>query len=177
MKMHDAKLLQSWLFGTPRTVAHQTPLSIELSRQEYWSGLPSPSPGDLPNPGIEPISLVSPALEDRYFTTLPHLLTSLHGRKDKGTVQGFILTESESESEVTQLCRTLCDPTDCSPPGSSVHGILQARILEWIAISFSRGSSWCRDRTQVSRIAGRCFNLWATREAPHNGVLYNNKTK
>ena len=52
-----------------------------------------------------------------------------------------------------------------SPPGSSVHGILQARILEWVAISFSRGSSWPRDRTQVSQIAGRCFNLWATREA------------
>ena len=48
---------------------------------------------------------------------------------------------------VTQLCPTLCDPTNCSPPGSSVHGILQARILEWIAISFSRGSSWSRDQT------------------------------
>ena len=44
-------------------------------------------------------------------------------------------------SEVTQSCPTLCDPVDCSPPGSSVHGILQARILEWVAISFSRGSS------------------------------------
>ena len=52
-----------------------------------------------------------------------------------------------------------------SPPGSSVHGILQARILEWVAISFSRGSSWPRDQTQVSHIAGRRFNLWATREA------------
>ena len=71
----------------------------------------------------------------------------------------------ESESEVTQSCPTLCDPVVCSPPGSSVHGILQARILEWVAISFSRGSSQPRDRTQVSRIAGRRFNLWATREA------------
>ena len=52
------------------------------------------------------------------------------------------------------------------PPGSSVHGILQARILEWVAISFSRGSSQPKDRTQASCIAGRCFNLWATREAP-----------
>ena len=49
------------------------------------------------------------------------------------------------QSEVTQLCPTLCDPVDCSPPGSSVHGILQARILEWVAISFSRGSSQPRD--------------------------------
>ena len=78
--------------------------------------------------------------------------------------------ESERESAVAQLCLTLCDPVDCSPPGSSVHGILQARIVERVAISFSRGSSWPRDRTQVSRIAGRCFNLWATREA-HTMVL------
>ena len=69
-------------------------------------------------------------------------------------------------SEVAQSCPTLCNPMDCSPPGSSVHGILQARILEWVAISFSRRSSWPRDRTQVSHIAGRRFNLWATREAP-----------
>ena len=50
-------------------------------------------------------------------------------------------SESERESEVAQSCPTLCDPVDCSPTGSSVHGILQARILEWVAISFSRGSS------------------------------------
>ena len=68
-------------------------------------------------------------------------------------------------SEVTQLYLTLCDPMDCSPPGSSVHGILKARILERVAISFSRGSSQPRDQTQVFRIAGRHFNLWATREA------------
>ena len=67
--------------------------------------------------------------------------------------------------EVAQSCPTLCDPMDCSPPGSSVHGILQARILEWVAISFSRGSSQPRDQTQVSCIAGRRFNFWATREA------------
>ena len=61
---------------------------------------------------------------------------------------------------------TLCNPVDySSPQGSSIHGILQTRILEWVAISFSRGFSWPRDWTQVSRIAGRCFNLWATREA------------
>ena len=75
------------------------------------------------------------------------------------------------ESEVAQSCPTLCDPVDCSPPGSSVHGILQARVLEWAAISFSRGSSWSRDRTRVSGIAGRCFNLWATREAQYKYAL------
>ena len=64
-------------------------------------------------------------------------------------------------SEVAQSCPTLCDPVDCSPPGSSVHGILQARILEWVTISFSRGSSRPRDWTRVSHIGGRRFNLWA----------------
>ena len=69
---------------------------------------------------------------------------------------------------VAQLCPTLCDPTDCSPPGSSVHGILQTRILEWVAIPFSRGSSWPRGRTWVSHIGGRLFTVWATREALPN---------
>ena len=59
----------------------------------------------------------------------------------------------------------LCDPMDCSPPGSSIHGILKARVLEWIAISFSRGSSWPRDPTRVSCIAGRHFTVWASRES------------
>ena len=56
----------------------------------------------------------------------------------------------ESESEVAQSCLTVCDPVDCSLPGSSVHGVLQARILEWVAFSFSRGSSRPRDQTHVS---------------------------
>ena len=72
--------------------------------------------------------------------------------------------ESESESEVAQSCPTLCDPVDYSPPGSSLHGILQARILECVAISFSRGSSRPRNETRVFRILGRRFNLWATRD-------------
>ena len=65
-------------------------------------------------------------------------------------------------SEVAQLCPTLCDPMDCSPPGSSIRGILQAEILEWVAISFSRGSSRTRDQTQVSHIGGKRFNLCNT---------------
>ena len=59
--------------------------------------------------------------------------------------------------KVTQSCPTLCDPKDYSPPGSSVHGILQARMLELVAVSFSRGSSQSRDQTQVSCIAGGFF--------------------
>ena len=65
---------------------------------------------------------------------------------------------------LTQSCPTLCDPTDRSPPGSSVRGILLARILEWVAIPFSRGFSQPRDRTQVSCIADRFFIFWATRK-------------
>ena len=63
-------------------------------------------------------------------------------------------------SEVTQSCPILCDPMDYSLPGSSFHGIFQARVLEWVAISFSRGSSRPRDWTQVSPFAGRCWATW-----------------
>ena len=109
------KSLQSYLTVTSETIAHQAPLSMGFSRQEFWSGLPCPSPtGDI---------------------------------------------ESENEGEVAQSCLTLCDPMDCSPPGSSVHGIFQAIVLEWIAISFSRVSSQPRDQTQVSCIVDRCFTI------------------
>ena len=76
------------------------------------------------------------------------------------------------KSEVAQSCQTACDPVDCSLPSFSIHGILQARILVWVAMSFSGGSSWTRDWTQVSyrhftlwAIAGRHFTLGANREA------------
>ena len=61
-----------------------------------------------------------------------------------------------------QSCPTLCDPIDGSPPGSPVPGVLQARILEWVAFSFSRGSSQSRDPTQVSCVAGGFLTSWAT---------------
>ena len=66
------------------------------------------------------------------------------------------------ESEVAQSCPTLCDSMDCSLSGSSNHGIFQATVLEWVDISFSRRSSRPRNQTRVSRIAGRCFTIWAT---------------
>ena len=66
---------------------------------------------------------------------------------------------------VAQKCPTLWDLMDCSPPGFSVHGIFQARRLEWLAILFSRGSSWPRDWTWVSCITGRFSTIRATREA------------
>ena len=84
------------LFATPQTVAYQAPLSMGLYRQEYWSGLPFPSP--------------------------------------------VIKYEVSEMSEVKLLSRVqLCNPMDCSLPGSTIHGIFQARVLEWVAISFSRG--------------------------------------
>ena len=78
-----------------------------------------------------------------------------------------ILYRDKRVCKVVQSCPTLCDPMDCSLPGFSVHGIFQARILEWVAISFSRGSSLPRDQTWVSSIADWRFTIWATREAHH----------
>ena len=66
---------------------------------------------------------------------------------------------------VAQSCPTLCNPMDCSPSGSSVRGILQARILGWVAIPFSRGSSQPRDQIQVSNIVGGFFTIWGNRKA------------
>ena len=66
---------------------------------------------------------------------------------------------------VTNSCLTLCNPMNCSPPGSSVYGISQVRILEWVAISFSRGSSWPRDWTHMSCIGRWILYHWAMREA------------
>ena len=68
-------------------------------------------------------------------------------------------------AKLLQSCPTLCKPMDCSPPGSSVCKILQARILEWVAMPSSRGSSRSRDGTQVSCIASRFFTVLSTREA------------
>ena len=71
-----------------------------------------------------------------------------------------------SENEVAQLCPTLCEAMDCSLPDSSIHGIFQSRLLEWVVISFSQGSSRPRDQTWVSCIVSRHFTIWATQEAP-----------
>ena len=129
------------LFATLETVAHQAPLSMGFSRQEYWSGLPSPPPEDLPNPGIKPRSL-------------------LHWRK--------ILCHWASREAIYAGCEwvivaqsslTLFDPMDWSLPGSSIHEISQARLMEWVAISFSRGSFWPRDRTWVSCVTGEYLRV------------------
>ena len=81
-----------------------------------------------------------------------------------GVVCGFQSARESVKVFATQIDPTPCNLTDCSLPVSSVHGILQTRILEWVAILFSRGSSQPRDRTWVSHIAGRFFIIWAIRE-------------
>ena len=82
--------------------------------------------------------------------------------------------QNEWVSESTQSCLTLWDPVDCSLPVSSVHGILQARILKWVAIPFSRGSSQPRDGIQVSHIADGFFIIWATKRAQNGGLEWVN---
>ena len=134
-----------WLFGEPMDCSCHALLSMGFCRPEYWSGLPCPLPGDLPDPGIEP---TSPALAGGFFNTEP---------QGKSLCTGVY--------KVAQSCTNLCDTMHHSLPGSSVHRILQARTLEWVAFPFSRGSSQPRDQTQVSCIVGRFFTIWATREA------------
>ena len=88
-------------------------------------------------------------------------LSPLSGREN--TTNGY--NARQSVCLAAQSCPTLCDPIDCSPPGSFVQGILQARILDRVAMPSSRGSPQPRDQTQVSHIVGGSFNIWATREA------------
>ena len=138
------------LFATPWTTAYQAPLSMEFSRQEYWSGSPFPSPGIFPSQGSNPGCL--------------HCRQTLYCLSHQGSpvcYKGY-----ESESEVAQSCPTLCDPMDYSLQGSSLHGILQAGVLEWVAISFSKGSPQLRNQTWVSCTEGSFFTIRATREAP-----------
>ena len=85
--------------------------------------------------------------------------------KNKRKVSQHLGKDARRLMLVSQLCPTLCYPMDCSPPGPSVHGIFQAGILEWVAITFSRGSFWPRAGTWISCIAGRFFSIWATRES------------
>ena len=109
---------------------------MKISRQEYWSQLPFPSPGDLPDPGIE---LASPTL-GRFFSA-----------ESSGKQNSFLQRGNSWQNiqDVAVLCLIaqwgliLRDPMDCSLPGSSVHGIFQARILGWVAISFSISSYSC----------------------------------
>ena len=98
------------------------------------------------------------------WTWLKWLSTHIRVHQETETRAG-ILVVKVGKSEVAQSCPILCNPMGCSVPGSTIHGIFQARVLEWVAISFSRRSSRPRDWTWIFRIAGRCFTIWVTREA------------
>ena len=110
-------------FVTPWTVAHQIPLSTGFPRQEYWSEMPFPCPGDISHSGIEP---TSPASAGGFFSTEP---------PEKPISSPA--AAAAAAAKLLQSCPPLCDPTDGSPPGPTVPGILQARALEWVAISSS----------------------------------------
>ena len=143
------------LFATPWTEASQAPPSMGFSRQEYWSGLPFPSPEDLPNSGIEP---GSPALQADTLLSKP-IGASLVAQRVKQlpamreAPRSLIYFNLFAPSigllacllHLLQSCLTLCDFMNCNPPGFSIHVIFQARILEWVAMPFSRGSSRPRD--------------------------------
>ena len=242
-----------WLFPTPWSVAHKAPLSMGFSRQEYWSGLPYPSLGDLPNPRINTVSLrftclgrrvvyhqrylrsqspllslrtlnyrywykykywsrcllsTSEHLPTHFYVTTSLWLTQVHSgtlrqpTPDYLYITVFVRTHTKIWGKrfpsppfsLSIYCRKyliinafsslkvksfshvwlLVTSRDCSLPGSSVHGIFQARVLEWVAIAFSRGSSWPRDRTQVSHTVGRRFTIWATREVLLFSAMYIN---
>ena len=128
-----------WLFVI-LWVACQAPLSMGFPKQEYWSRFPLPLPEDLPNSGIEP--------ESHCYMTYDCIFRGFQ------TVSWFLVKWK------LLSCVWLCDPMVYR-----VQGILQARILKWIAFPFSKASSQPRDQTQVSLIAGEFLTSWATREA------------
>ena len=118
------------------------------------------------NPGqfLQIFHLVNGNLSHRYIFSQVSLQILLLPTK-YSLLQLTCCTSLLWTSEVAQSCLTLWDPMDCSLPGASIHGIFQERVMEWVAISFSRVSSRPRDWTQVSNIAGRRFTVWATKEA------------
>ena len=151
------------LSATLWTAAYQAPPSMGPSRQEYWSGLPLPSPPLIPSiqeipkasgvlcpitewkPNIHPWKFHPISLPLSWNDLLLYCFRYL-------SLLIVLFSVICGGGLVAQSCLTLGDSTDCSLPGSSVHGILQARILEGIIISFSKGTSWPRDQTQVSYI-------------------------
>ena len=122
-------------------------------------------PVKAPKPGRYPTALPLP-LSDMKTARMPATHTEPPWFLEVWTC--FSLVRKLSTKWSHSVVFDLCNPMDCILPGSSIHGIFQARILEWVAISFFRGSSQPRDRIQVSRTAGRLFTVWATREAPSN---------
>ena len=151
-----------WLFATPWTVACQVPLSVDFSRPEYWNEWPFPSPGDLPNTGIEPRSPASLAdflpvePSENSWTVFPR-----EGRQAKWLKITMLCYAKSLPS-----CPTLCDPIDGSLPGFPVPGILQAKTLEWVASSFSNAWNWKEKVKSLSRVRLLATPRTAAYQAP-----------
>ena len=137
-----------WLFLTLPIATCQTPLSMEFSRQESWSELPFPPSGDHLNPDqtcVSPVSCIS-------------LPLALPGKS--------LRTNAAAAAKSLPLCPTLRDPSDGSPPGSAVSGILRARTLEWVAISFSNAWKWKVKLKSLSRVRLLATPWTAAHQAP-----------
>ena len=126
---------------TPWTVGCQAPLSMGFSRQEYWSRLSFPSPEHLPDPGIEPVSLTSPALAGGFFTTSTTWVRKIPAEDDKrriGPSQGRGISinsvKAAAAAKSLQSCPTLCNPIDGSPPGFPSLGF--SRQEHWSGLPF-----------------------------------------
>ena len=137
-----------WFCVTLWTVAHQAPLSMEFTRQEYWSRLPFPSSGDLPDPESKRLSLKSPALVGGFFTT--------------NAIWKVLLNAATAAAKSLQSC----DPIDRSPQGSPIPGVLQARTQEWVAISFSNAWKWKVKVKSLSRLWLLAIPWTAAYQAP-----------
>ena len=129
--------------------------SLSISPSSEYSGMNSPSNEYSGICSISPSNEYSEELGKLQFPRVGGVLVTKPPRPPPPPA----LKELQLKTCCAQSCPTLCDPMDCSPPGSSIHGILQARILEWVAMPSSKGSSQPRDRTQVSHIAGRFFTV------------------
>ena len=140
--------------ATPWTIALQAPPSMGFSRQDCWSGCNFLLQGIFPTQGLNLSLLWQVDSLPLSHMGNPYLMWKW--------------------SEVAQSCLTLSDSMDCSPPGSLVHGIFQAWILEWVAISYCRRSSRPRDWICVSCVSyiSRILYCWATREAPFNSCMF-----
>ena len=122
------------LCATPQTAAHQAPPALGFSRQEHWSGLPFPSPMH-----ESEVAQSCPTLSDPMDCSPQASLSMGFSRQEywSGVPLRSLSGISAAAAKLLQLCLTLCNPIDGSPPGSPAPGILKARTLEWVAISFS----------------------------------------
>ena len=142
-KVNLKSLSRVLLFATPWTVAYQASPSMEFSRQEYWSGLPFPI---FLTQGLNP--------------ALPHCRQTLYHLSHRGSPKCLRLLNKLEWVHAKSLHDIwLCNTMDYRPPGCSVHGILQARMLEWVVVPSSRGCSRLMDWTWASYVS--CIGSWA----------------